>query len=321
MAVYTSVSSSELSVFLESFALGTCRQFSAIAEGIENSNYLVETETGKYILTLFEKRVNSDELPFFLSLMQHLQAQGFPAPCPIANKKGDILHHLKGKYCCLTQFLTGTATTAPTPDHCHSLGQTLAEFHQKTASFPTMRANSLSLTAWRPLWEKTTPYVTNFIPTLEETIEQRLSLLEQTWPQDLPTGIIHADAFPDNIFFDGSRVSGVIDFYFACTDAYAYELAICLNCWCYLSFTDFSPAHATALLQGYQSIRPLSHVEKQALPTLTEGAALRFLLTRLYDWFTTPEDALVTPKDPREYWHKMQHAPKINFKELFNESC
>ncbi len=306
MAVYTDVSAAGLSDFLASYDIGTLVSFHGIAEGVENSNFLVQTTAGTFILTLYEKRVDPADLPFFIGLMQHLAANGISCPQPVATRAGTTLGMLAGRPCAMVTFLTGVSVRRPTAEHCAQLGAGLAKLHLAGTGFALTRANALSVSGWRPLFEAAAGRADTVQPGLGLTIADELAQLERTWPRGLPAGVIHADLFPDNAFFLDDRLSGIIDFYFACNDLLAYDVAVCLNAWCFEADGAFNATKGRALLQGYQSVRPLTPGEAEALPCLARGAALRFLLTRLVDWLNVPEGALVRPKDPLEYLRKLR---------------
>lgn len=309
MAVYTDISEDELSAFLADYAAGTLLSYKGIAEGVENSNFLLHTTQANFILTLYEKRVDPADLPFFLGLMQHLAGNGLSCPLPLARKDGALLGHLAGRPAAMVTFLEGMWPRKPTVQHCRETGRAIAQMHLAGAGFEITRRNALSVAGWRPLWEKSVARVHEIDGALRDEIPRELSFLEQAWPQDLPSGVIHADAFPDNVFFIGEAFSGLIDFYFACNDFLAYDLAICLNAWCFEKDCSFNLTKGMALLEGYQSVRALSAAEVSALPILARGSALRFFLTRLYDWLETPAGALVVKKDPLEYLRKLRfHA-------------
>lgn len=317
MAVYTEVSTEELTEFLASYDVGGLVAFKGIAEGVSNSNFVVETTRGPYILTLYEKRVVREELPYFLKLMEHLAAHGVRCPLPVADREGRVLRDLAGRPAAMVSFLTGCSYRRPSVRHCGQLGAALARMHLAGAGFPMKRANALSLEGWRTLYAQIrSAYgarVDELAPGLAMEIEQELEFLGGAWPSDLPEGVIHADLFPDNVFFLGDTLSGQIDFYFACNDALAYDVAICLNAWCFEPDHAFNVTKGQALLQNYGAVRPLSSREIQALPLLARGAALRFLLTRLYDWFGTDSNAMVKLKNPLEYrrklrFHQMAHS-------------
>lgn len=306
MAVYTDVAPGELEAFLAGYDIGTLTSFHGIAEGVENSNFLVQTTTGSYILTLYEKRVRPEDLPFFVGLMQHLAARGLSCPEPVAARSGAILAEVAGRPAAMVTFLPGVSVRRPTAHHCAELGRGLAQLHLAGADFRLTRANALSVAGWRPLLEAAGSAADTVAPGLSATVAAELAALEASWPQGLPSGVIHADLFPDNAFFLDDRLSGIIDFYFACTDFLAYDVAICLNAWCFEADGAYNVTKGRALLAGYEAVRPLSEDEKAALPRLARGAALRFLLTRLVDWLNVPEGALVRPKDPLEYLKKLR---------------
>jgi homoserine kinase type II len=305
MAVYTEVSDEELAAFITDFDIGPVVSCKGIAEGVENSNYLVHTAAGRYILTLYEKRVAPSDLPFFLGLMEHLAKHGFPCPVPIRARDGDSLRMLCGRPAALISFLEGMWPRRIQAWHCTEVGAALARMHEAGAGFAMVRPNDLSVEGWRRLFEACRADADSVLPDLAE-IETELERLEAEWPRDLPSGVIHADMFPDNVFFLSERLSGVIDFYFACTDFTAYDLAICLNAWCFEPDGAFNTTKARLLLSGYRRVRPLLAAETAALPLLARGSALRFLLTRLYDWVNTPAGALVKRKDPKEYLQKLR---------------
>jgi homoserine kinase type II len=306
MAVYTEVSDDELSSFIASYGLGELVSYKGIAEGVENSNYLVVTSAGQFILTLYEKRVALGDLPFFLGLMEHLAAKGFACPTPLRDLEGRNLRQLCGRPAALVSFLEGLWVRRPKPEHCLLTGAALAELHLAGLSFEMRRENALGPKGWPPLFARFEQQADNIAEGLKETIAAELAALEPCWPADLPRGIIHADLFPDNLFFLGGKVSGVIDFYFACHDLLAYDVAVCLNAWCFEPDLSFNITKGRALLKGYQSVRMLEMGEVAALPVLSRGAALRFLLTRSYDWLNTAPDAYVKPHDPIEYLRRLR---------------
>lgn len=306
MAVYTDVSDEELDAFIDRFNIGKLLSYKGIAEGVENTNYLVHTETGYYILTLYEKRVNPDDLPFFLGLMQHLAATGMTCPTPLIDGDGEMLGELAGRPAAMVTFLDGMWVRRPQLVHCSELGKGMARMHLAGADFEIKRPNSLSVDGWAPLLDASRDRAREVKVGLAEELTEELNELQALWPKDLPSGVIHADLFPDNVFYLGQSLSGLIDFYFACNDAFAYDVAICINAWCFEPDGMFNVTKARALLEGYRSVRPFSEQEFDNLPLLCRGAALRFLLTRLYDWLSVPEGALVVPKDPLEYLHKLR---------------
>ncbi|MEN0000892.1 MAG: homoserine kinase [Pseudomonadota bacterium] len=311
MAVYTDITNEELAVFLKAYDVGQLLSYRGIAEGVENSNFMVHTSAANYILTLYEKRVDSSDLPFFLGLMEHLSANGFSCPTPIKRRGGDMLGELAGRPAAMVSFLEGVWIRRPTAGHCRALGEALAQLHAAGQGFQLQRKNALTLDAWRPLWNDCLQSGETIEPGLVDLVSATLDDLDGNWPADLPAGVIHADAFPDNVFFIGDKLSGMIDFYFACNDFLAYDLAVCLNAWCFERDHAFNLTKGTALLAGYQSVRPLERAEQGALPTLCTGAALRFMLTRLYDWVNTPAGSLVVKKDPQEYVAKIRFHRQI----------
>jgi homoserine kinase type II len=306
MAVYTEVSDEDIIAFLGQYDIGALASFKGIAEGVENSNYLLLTDRGPYILTLYEKRVDPADLPFFLGLMDHLASAGVSCPTPIKGRDGKALRHLCGRPAAIISFLNGVWPRRIWPAQCAALGSALAAFHLAGADFELTRPNALSVENWRPLFEPCRGRADAVFSGIEATIDAELDYLEENWPTDLPAGVIHADLFPDNVFFDGDRLSGVIDFYFACDDFMAYDIATCLNAWCFERNAEFNVTKARNLLSSYGQVRSFSHAEMAALPLLARGSALRFLLTRLYDWLNQIEGAMVKPKDPVEYLQKLR---------------
>ncbi|WP_181699282.1 homoserine kinase [Chthonobacter albigriseus] len=311
MAVYTEVSDDELATFLEGYDLGSLVSAKGIAEGVENSNYLLRTEAGTFILTLYEKRVDPNDLPFFIGLMDHLAKSGLTCPRPVRNRAGETLGTLAGRKAAIVTFLDGMWVKRPEVSHCLQLGQALARLHEAGRDFPMQRRNGLTVSDWRPLFEMSGARADEVLPGLAAEIAVELDVLERSWPTALPKGVIHADLFPDNVFFLKGELSGLIDFYFACTDFFAYDLAVCMNSWCFEPNLQFNVTKARALLTGYQQVRPLTDEEIAALPMLNRGAALRFLLTRLYDWLSTPPGALVKKKDPIEYVRKLRFHRQV----------
>jgi len=306
LAVYTDINEGDLGAFLADYDVGELQSYRGIAEGVENSNFLVHTTAGQFILTLYEKRVNRDDLPFFLGLMQHLATRGISCPLPVGRRDGAILGELCGRPAAMVTFLEGIWLRRPQPVHCAEVGRGLAEMHLAGEGFALKRGNSLTMEDWRPLWDKAKNHAAEIDPALPAETEALLARLEAEWPRDLPRGVIHADLFPDNVFFLGDNLSGFIDFYFACNDAFAYDVAICLNAWCFERDHAFNLTKARAMLKAYNAVRPLSAAEADALPVLSAGAAMRFMLTRLYDWVMTPPGSLVVKKDPLEYLAKMR---------------
>jgi homoserine kinase type II len=306
MAVYTDVTDEELQQFLAGYDLGTLASYKGIAEGVENSNFLLHTSTGYFILTLYEKRVAESDLPFFLNLMEHLAARGLTCPQPVRSRSGEALGRLARRPAAIVTFLDGVWIRRPSAAHCGAVGEALAQLHLAGADFAMTRRNGLSVEGWRPLFETAAARADKVQAGLCKAIATELAWLERDWPRDLPHGVIHADLFPDNVFFLGDRLSGLIDFYFACTDALAYDVAVCLNAWCFEPDHSYNMTKGRALLHSYMRRRALSPPEIAALPVLCRGAALRFLLTRLVDWLEVPAGALVKPKDPLEYYRKLR---------------
>jgi homoserine kinase type II len=311
MAVYTEVSDDDLARFIDGYALGGLLSYKGIAEGVENTNYLVRTEQGPVFLTLYERRVNRDDLPFFLGLMEHLAGNGLSCPTPVRDKQGNILQELAGRPAAMVTFLDGVSVRRPRVEHCAAVGTALAQMHLAGRGFALRRENGLGLKDWRPLYERFRDRADEIAPGLRAAIEAELGHLEARWPSDIPDGVIHADLFPDNVFFIRDRLSGLIDFYFACNDALAYDAAVCLNAWCFEPDHSFNLTKGRALLRAYDAVRPLDAAERRALPLLARGSALRFLLTRAYDWINTPPDALVRRKDPLQYLRRLRFHQSI----------
>ena len=311
MAVYTDVTADDLTEFLSRYEIGTLLAYKGIAEGVENSNFLVHTSAGNFILTLYEKRVAEKDLPFFLALMEHLAARGITCPQPVKNKQGGMLGKLAGRPAAIVTFLDGLWIRRPNAGHCAAVGEALAGLHLAGRDFPNKRANALSIESWRGLYGHAKERGDSVRPGLCEEIAKELDALDQSWPRDLPDGVIHADLFPDNVFFLGDKLSGLIDFYFACTDTLAYDVAVCLNAWCFEPDHSYNVTKGRALLKAYAKSRALSAAERAALPVLARGAAMRFLLTRLVDWLAVPDGALVKPKDPLEYFRKLRFHQSV----------
>jgi homoserine kinase type II len=308
VAVYTEVSDEALRAFLAEYALGELVAFRGIAEGVENSNYALRTDTGDYILTLYEKRVDPAELPYFLGLMDHLAARGLDCPTPVHGRDGVALRALAGRPAAICTFLPGVWPRRVRPEHMAPLGEALARLHLAGEGFSARRENALGPAGWGPLLERCRADADTVQPGLVRELDAALDAVLHAWPAGLPRGHIHADLFPDNVFFldEPPRVSGVIDFYFACTDLLAYDVAVCLNAWCFEPDYSFNVTRARTMLRAYSAVRPLRVEERAALPLLARGASLRFLLTRLYDWVNTPPGAMVTRKDPLEYLRKLR---------------
>jgi homoserine kinase type II len=311
MAVYTEVTDDALGAFLTDYDLGPALSFKGIAEGVENSNFLMHMQSGPFFLTLYEKRVKEADLPFFIGLMEHLAKKGVNCPQPVRNRKGEALGRLADRPAAIITFLDGLWIRRPTARHCASVGEALARVHKAGMDFELQRPNALSIGGWPALLEAAQARADEVSPGLADEAASELAALQASWPGDLPSGIIHADLFPDNVFFLGNQLSGLIDFYFACNDSFAYDLGICLNAWCFEPDASFNIAKGMALINGYERVRRLSEREVAALPALARGSALRFMLTRLVDWLNVPPGAKVVPKDPREYLNKMRFHQSV----------
>lgn len=317
MAVYTHVPAEQMAQFLTRYNTGPMVSAKGIAEGVENSNYLVETTTDRFILTLYEKRVDENDLPFFMDLLDHLGARGCKVPRFIADKAGQKLQQLEGRAACLIEFLTGISVTEPTPAQTAAAGRALGELHIAARGFERERRNTLDFVGWHDLAISCAAQLDEITPGLRTRVEAELTWLDAHWPADLERSVIHADLFPDNVLMLGDTVTGLIDFYFSCTDIRAYDLAITHSAWCFTN--DGSAYHAdrgAALVAGYEQAHGLSHAERAAFSALCRGAALRFLLTRAYDWINTPPDALVTRKDPLAYLRRLDFYAQATHEEL-----
>ncbi len=308
MAVYTEVGDRALAEFLKDYDLGPARALKGIAEGVENSNYYLETTTGRFILTLFEKRADPKDLPWFIAVTEHLAATGFPCPAPIKARDGMALRALAGRPALIVEFLTGISPRRPSISQCREAGSALARMHAALKDFPVPRENALGPSGWHRLWQGRAADANRLEPGLSELIENDLELIDAHWPRagSLPAGVIHADLFPDNTFFIDDRFTGAFDFYFACTDFLAYDLAVCLNAWAFENGSEYNFSKGAALIAGYQEGRTLTEAELHALPVLARGAAIRFFLTRLVDLAETPAGALVKPHDPMDYARRLR---------------
>lgn len=304
MAVYTDLTDNELAKLLDAFDLGEPTSFKGIAEGVSNSNFLLETARGRFVLTIFERRFVESELPFFMRVMERCAEKGFPAPRPLHARDGGFLAHTHGKPACVVTWLQGVSPKTPTLAHCRAIGDGLARLHEALAGLDATRANGLGPASWPAMIEPRYALADYLRPGLAALVEGDLAAVRD-WPKDLPRGVIHADWFPDNALFVGNEVSGAIDFYFACEDFLAYDLAVCLNAWCFDAQHRFDLDKGEAMIAAYERVRKLTDAERAALPMLARGAALRFFATRLADWADTPPGALVRPKDPLEYADKL----------------
>lgn len=311
MAVFTHLPDSTLAELAQYYELGRLVNATGISEGVENTNYLLETQLAgthfRTILTIFEKRVQADEIPFFLHLMQHLAEQGIHCPVPIEHRGGGLIHEVAGKPMAMVTFLTGKSRAGdPSEADCAALGEAMARLHLAAEGMRERRANDLSVSGWRRLIDQTGTQLDGIMPGLKRAVEAEYAYLTDHWPQQLPCGIIHADLFPNNVFFEGEQISGIIDFYFACEELLSYDLAISINSWCFEG-SHCNLRKVRQMCAAYDRYRPRSSEEQAALITLLRGAALRFLLTRAYDVIYHDEQALVTPHDPLEYWHILQY--------------
>jgi homoserine kinase type II len=312
MAVYTVVSDKDLETFVAAYDIGELLSCKGIAEGVENTNYLIQTNRGHFILTLYEKRVAADDLPFFLNLMEFLAEAGIPSPTPLHGRDGRALRTLCDRPAAIITFLNGMSPNRMHTGHCAGVGAALARLHNAGADFDMSRPNRLSVNAWRPLFDASAARADEVLPGLAEILSKELDFLEANWPNNLPEGVCHADLFPDNVFFLGDELSGLIDFYFACNDFLVYDLAICLNAWCFERDNSFNVTKARRMLTAYRRERSTSDAEIAALPIIARGAAIRFLLTRLYDWLNHPKGAFVKLKDPREYLSILQFHQRVS---------
>ena len=321
MAVYTKLSKSELVGFFSKYNLGKLLNYKGIKEGIENTNYFIQTEKGKFILTLYEKRTEEKDLPFFISLMRNLFDKKFPSPEPIINKNGNYISQILKKNAAVVSFLEGNAKKNLSPNNCYQVGISAAKLHLITKNLTGKRENKLSVNSWREIYNKIKKDCSKIDKNLPEIIEKNLNEIEKNWPKNIPMGIIHADLFPDNIFFKNDKLSGIIDYYFSCFDFYAFEIAICLNALCFEGTKEnlsFNVTKAKKFIDGYSSIRKLAIEEKNSLKILCQGAAMRFLLTRVFDYINLTEGAIVTVKDPLEYLKRLEfHDSVKNYQDYF----
>ncbi|GGB97467.1 homoserine kinase [Novosphingobium endophyticum] len=324
MAVYTRLGAEEMAAIIEAFDVGTLVSAKGIAEGVSNSNWMIETQgpgghAGRFILTMYETRTDVGDLPFFLGLLDHLAARQCPVPRTIHDRKGASYRLHKGKALALIEFLPGVSVSEPTASQARAVGSALAQVHVAAADFPGSRENSLGPDAWKQLLgDCGREGLESIHPELGRIVEHELAVLTARWPSSLPRGVIHADLFPDNVLMLGDKVTGLIDFYFACTDVIAYDFAVTHAAWCFnTDGSRFLPELSSALLEGYESVRPLSAQEHEAMPLLARGAAMRFLATRAYDWMNTPDDALVTPKDPMAFARRLEFYADPGNAEVF----
>ena len=321
MAVYTKLSENDLKDFFSKYNVGKIQKYEEIKEGIENTNYFIQTEKGKFILTLYEKRVDEKDLPFFIGLMRNLYDKKFPSPEPVINKNGNYISEIFNKKAAVVSFLEGKAKKILNPEDCYQVGIYTARLHLITKNLISKRKNKLSINSWREIYNKVKKDCSKIHPNLSTIIEKNLNEIENDWPKNIPSGIIHADLFPDNIFFNNNKLSGIIDFYFSCNDYYAFEIAICLNALCFEGKNEnlsFNVTKAKKFIDGYASIRNLTDGEKNALKVLCKGAAIRFLLTRVFDYLNLIDGALVKIKDPVEYLKRLEfHESVKNYNDYF----
>jgi len=321
MAVYTKLSEKELKEFFSKYNLGKLLNYKEIKEGIENTNYFIQTEKGKFILTLYEKRVEEKDLPFFISLMRNLFDKNFPSPEPIVNKNGNYISEILEKKAAVVSFLDGYAKKVLNPNDCCEVGINTAKLHLITKDLTAKRENKLSVNSWRKIYNKVKKDCSKIHPNLPEIVEKNLDVIEKNWPKNIPSGIIHADLFSDNIFFKDDKLSGIIDYYFSCYDFYAFEIAICLNALCFEGENEnlsFNVTKSKKFIDGYSSIRKLNKEEKKSLKVLCQGAAIRFLLTRVFDYLNLTEGAIVKIKDPVEYLKRLEFHDKVeNYQDYF----
>ncbi len=321
MAVYTKLSKDQLNEFFSKYNLGKLLSYQEIKEGIENTNYFIQTEKGKFILTLYEKRVDKKDLPFFISLMRNIFDKKFPSPEPIINKNGNYISEILNKKSAVVSFLDGKAKKVLNPENCYEVGIYTAKLHSITKNLTGKRKNKLSVNSWRNLYNQVKENCSKIHKSLPDVIEKNLEEIEKKWPKNIPSGIIHADLFPDNIFFKNNKLSGIIDYYFSCYDFYAFEIAICLNALCFEGVNEnlsFNVTKAKKFIDGYSSIRKLTEKEKKSIKILCQGAAIRFLLTRVFDYLNLTEGALVKIKDPLEYLKRLEFHNGVNdYKDYF----
>ena len=321
MAVYTKLSENNLKDFFSKYNLGKLLNYKGIKEGIENTNYFIQTEKDKFILTVYEKRVEEKDLPFFMALMKNLFDENFPSPEPIINKNGSYITDISEKKAAVVSFINGSAKKNLSPINCYEIGKYAAKLHMITKKLTGKRRNILSVDSWRKIYKNVEKDCIKIHPNLTKIIEENLDEIENNWPKSIPSGIIHADLFSDNIFFKNNKLTGIIDFYFSCNDFYAFEIAICLNALCFEGHKEnlsFNVTKAKKFIDGYSQVRQLSEEEKKSLKILCQGAAMRFLLTRVFDYLNLTEGAIVKTKDPIEYFKRLEfHNNVSNYEDYF----
>ena len=321
MAVYTKLSEIKIKELFSKYNLGEILNYKEIKEGIENTNYFIQTNKNKFILTLYEKRVEEKDLPFFISLMKNLFDKNFPSPEPMINKNGNYISEISNKKAAVVSFLNGNAKKNLSPNDCYEVGIHAAKLHEITKNLSGKRENKLSVSSWRTIYNKVKKNCSKIHPNLSLVVEKSLDEIESGWPKNLPAGIIHADLFSDNIFFKENKLSGIIDFYFSCNDYFAFEIAVCFNALCFEGEKEnlsFNVTKAKKFIDGYSTLRPLTEDEKKSLKILCQGAAIRFLLTRVFDYLNLTEGALVKIKDPMEYLKRLEfHDSVKNYQDYF----
>ncbi len=321
MAIYTKLTENNLEEFFLNYNLGKLLNYKGIQEGIENTNYFTQTDKGKFILTVYEKRVEGKDLPFFMGLMKNLFDANFPSPEPIINKNGNYITEIFGKKAAVVSFLDGSSKKNLNPNDCYKVGIQTAKLHLITKNLSGKRENKLSVNSWRKIYQKVQKDCSKIQQNLTKIIEKNLDEIENNWPKNIPSGIIHADLFPDNIFFKDDKLTGIIDFYFSCYDFYVFEIAICLNALCFEDQKEnlsFNVTKAKKFIDGYSSIKKITEEEKKSLKILCQGAAMRFLLTRVFDYLNLTEGALVKIKDPIEYLKRLEfHNSVKNYQDYF----
>ena len=321
MAIYTKLTENNLEEFFLNYNLGKLLNYKGIQDGIENTNYFTQTDKGKFILTVYEKRVEGKDLPFFMGLMKNLFDANFPSPEPIINKNGNYITEIFGKKAAVVSFLDGSSKKNLNPNDCYKVGIQTAKLHLITKNLSGKRENKLSVNSWRKIYQKVQKDCSKIQQNLTKIIEKNLDEIENNWPKNIPSGIIHADLFPDNIFFKDDKLTGIIDFYFSCYDFYVFEIAICLNALCFEGQKEnlsFNVTKAKKFIDGYSSIKKITEEEKKSLKILCQGAAMRFLLTRVFDYLNLTEGALVKIKDPIEYLKRLEfHNSVKNYQDYF----
>ena len=316
MAVYSPINKKTLEIFLRKYDIGELIEYEGILEGIENTNYKIKTSVNIFILTIFEKRVNPDDLPFFINLKNHLTKKKFVCPKPIEDKDGKFINLLNEKHCVIISFLDGKKISKVKNNHCKQVGGILALLHNESKDFKKKRANTMNYVQWNNIFLKNQKAKNNQFDNLIPNIKEELFYLKSAWPKNLPKGIIHADAFQDNVFFKENKLSGLIDFYFACNDFFAYDLALTINAWCFDAEANFNKDKYLNLIKGYENLRPLQEMEKKYLSTLLRGGAIRILLSRIHDCIFHKEGTYVKPKDPNEYYLILQFHQQNNLSKL-----